>query len=202
MFTGMELLRDRRSAPHRRGDIGFTLIELLVVVIIVALLVAIAVPVFAKQRQRAQTATLQSDLRSAALTINTYFADGGTWDELRQRGSVTYQLRMAGTGANQWNDVAGLPPVTTTPGTSMVVSFVPAPRTGWYRAHAEGEFCLISRRDGSQFTGGNGVKSNLLYYDVVLGGVRTIQQIAEAEEAGREPSCGGDARAWINAGRP
>lgn len=54
---------------------GFTLIELLVVIAIIALLTAILFPVFAAAREKARTATCQSNLRQIGFAVQLYAQD-------------------------------------------------------------------------------------------------------------------------------
>ncbi|NCO35313.1 MAG: prepilin-type N-terminal cleavage/methylation domain-containing protein [Armatimonadetes bacterium] len=54
---------------------GFTLIELLVVIAIIAILAAILFPVFARAREKARTASCQSNLKQLMMA----------WDHVRAR---------------------------------------------------------------------------------------------------------------------
>ena len=56
---------------EKKREEGFTLIELLVVVLIIGILAAIAIPAFLSQRERAWEAELTSNVRNAALEIET-----------------------------------------------------------------------------------------------------------------------------------
>ena len=69
--------RLKKSAEEK--DQGFTLIELLVVIVIVGILAAIAIPVFLNQRQKAVDAGVESDLKSAATAMETYYTDEQTY---------------------------------------------------------------------------------------------------------------------------
>jgi prepilin-type N-terminal cleavage/methylation domain-containing protein len=57
---------------------GFTLIELLIVVVIIGILASIAIPKFANTKDRANQATMKSDLRNLASAQEAYFNDNNS----------------------------------------------------------------------------------------------------------------------------
>jgi type IV pilus assembly protein PilA len=61
-----------KGISFRRNE-GFTLVEILIIIVIIGLLAAIAIPQVIAYRSRAIDAQLKSDLRNAAVVVESYF---------------------------------------------------------------------------------------------------------------------------------
>jgi len=85
----------------KRKEQGFTLIELMIVVAIIGILAAIAIPQFAKYRQKAFNSAAESDLRNVMTAEEAAFAD-------TQKYANDQGTQGAGSGVTGPNTITGL----------------------------------------------------------------------------------------------
>jgi prepilin-type N-terminal cleavage/methylation domain-containing protein len=90
---------------------GFTLIELLIVVVIIGILAAIAIPKFAKTKEKAYFTAMKSDLKNLATAEEEYFSDhqaySGTISDLSTYFTPTTNVTVTpSTGAGFWTATA------------------------------------------------------------------------------------------------
>ena len=67
------------TAGRRIASKGFTLIEVLLVIAIIGLLAVIGIPQFIHYRSQAVDAQLKSDLRNAAVAVESYFTKNSVY---------------------------------------------------------------------------------------------------------------------------
>lgn len=190
-----------------KNEHGFTLVEVLVVIIIIGILAAIAIPAFLNQRQRANDAALQSDMKSVALAVEDYIASGSSWDELvTKTGSAYFVWSNTPSDlatATVWNNQQGLTPQKVSRGSSiwLRISHPSMPNSFWDRKHQDSEYCLFGHtQNGKKYTtvagGGKANYARQLYYDSQLGGLVTIEEIAKAVDEGKTAACYGYVKGW------
>ena len=199
---------------------GFTLVEVLVVIVILGILTAIAIPIYLHQRQKANEATLITDLQGAAITYQTWqttpqvsnatFAEA-TADltgQPRTQLNVTDPLNAAygNSPVREWNDVGYLPEMVVSEGNRIEIVVITPETTGdlWNRPHDEREFCLVGTHPNSNYDYVSGTSDatqyeQLLFFDPNQGGVVRLEQLVEAHEAGQQMGCYGYVERYLDA---
>lgn len=180
------------------------MVEILVVLIIIGILAAIAVPIYLNQRKAAYDSALEQDLRNTAMVVTTYFKEH-TVEEYTDR-ARGYDAAWEGEGFKhsnpglaRWNTAFPDYQTQVSAGTFLHLQVHKTPLSHW-KAHKAGEICIVgqSMNGTYQYPGGNPKLYNqMLYYDSNAGGVRTIEELMEAQDAGADLACTG----WVGSYR-
>lgn len=179
----------------RNPEEGFTMVEILVVIIVIGILAAVAIPIYRAQQREANTAALESDMRSMAATVHTFYAshdDRGVYDLPSNAGWTVIareNAQVAFSGDTPGGKRPGVYPegMNPIPLSSGVVIGVAESNIGGREA---GEFCILGNAQNSRFE----VKDpaapfgdrlwDTLFYDSSAGG------FFEAGELNPDGACG------------
>lgn len=125
MFAKLQEIRDERES-------GFTLIELLVVILIIGILSAIAIPAFLNQRKSAVDATVQSDVRTIVMQVETLLTKmpSARYVISNQSGNVV-TVRIRKTATDTTGEMTRTVIVSDNTQTAMPVQDPQAPTTGY-----------------------------------------------------------------------
>lgn len=192
---------------------GVTLVEILIVIVVIGILSAVATVYFVTTQQRAKDVTLRSDLNQAVKTINIWM--------LKSRNSVASLRELPGgalwvvgskaqnnlpESTTYWNSISALPKIDVTAWTSMEIipqysGTEPEILEANSKMLATNQLCITAQAPGSSYdyvpwSMQHQNYNKILYYDGLLGGIYTIEEISKAYDSGKEIVCAGHLMKW------
>lgn len=184
-----------------RGDnreSGFTLVEVLIVMVVIGVLSAIAIPVYNNQTRSANDRALVSDVRNAAMVVETAMGEFDGYAGVKKAAGVDKELTIfvnddpivggVGSAPVYWSDSGKLPAITRSQGTYMeIVNIHPGfnGASSHWQPHEDYDFCIVaSHGKGKKYNripgDGSLTYDQYLYYDKRLGGITEPSEVIEA----------------------
>lgn len=193
---------------------GFTIVELVVVIVVIGILAAVISASYRTLQGNARVTALQSDLQGAGKTVSVWMTEQGSnsTSKLLSLYAGRYSAWIVGEGADnaltdqlRWEDVPEVPTIDPSAGSTLEI-------IGRYagtgvtpvneRLIAQGAFCIAGATPGSPYdyrpmSGIHSQYNRMLYFDSIIGEVKTMEELADLHAKGVLIACEGHVLRWI-----
>lgn len=201
----------------KKVKLGFTLVEMLIVLAVIGILASIAVVSYSGISKRSQDASLRSDLSGAGNAVNLWLSEH-TVQDLRNIYNDKCATWIVGknsenklsANAKYWNDMPNLPRIVVSPNSTIEIiscyptSLAPFSDGANERMLKDNSVCITGAVKGGVY---NYIPMSLqpakydkmLYYDGIMNGIFTLQEIGEAYDRGKPTACTAHLLRWRQA---